>query len=32
MKANVANILKDYLSCLLPEPEVSKLQFAKIVN
>lgn len=30
MEANVTSILKNYLSCRLPKPEGSKLQFAKI--
>jgi len=32
MEVNVTNILKNYLSCPLPEPERSKLQFAMTVN
>jgi hypothetical protein len=32
MEANVTNLVKNYLSCRLPEPEGSKFQFAKTVN
>ena len=32
MEANVADILINYLSSHLPDPEGSNLQFAKIVN
>jgi hypothetical protein len=32
METNVTNILQKYLSCCLPEPEESKLQFAKTLN